>query len=164
MVDLWTGLFATLVGGVIGVGSVVGARITGHFMLAQQERDNRRRANEAVQALLVELEENRALIVEMVQRLSFERLEPSQDPARLKRFVWETQLPLIASVLDPATLSAVVKAYRSTDSFRGLGRRSDGSYVIGEQQNKEIIMMREISDQAIAAVRPAAGLPEQPRS
>jgi hypothetical protein len=36
MLDLWSALFAALIGGVIGIaGSVVGALITGHFMRSQ---------------------------------------------------------------------------------------------------------------------------------
>jgi hypothetical protein len=111
-----------------------------------------------VRALLVELEENLSLILDMQRRTQVDRLEYSL-PARLKRLVWQAQLPLIAGSLDDAALSAVIQAYRSSDFSCGLIRRPDDTYAIDAHQNNEIIDKRELFDQAIAAIRRTAGSP-----
>jgi hypothetical protein len=157
MLDWSNGLFAL-------VSAVVGGVVTGFFMRSQQRAEFRQRANEAVRALLVELEENRSVILDMQRRSPVERLDVS-IPARLRRLVWDTQLPLIAGFLrDDTALSAVVKTYRSSDCFRGLIRNADDTYSVDAHLNNEIIAMREFSDQAITAVRRAAGLLDQPNS
>jgi hypothetical protein len=154
---LWNGLFGL-------VAAVVGGVVTGLFMRSQQKAEFRQRANGAVRALLIELEENDLLIVKMLQRPQFERLD-SPDPARLKSLVWEAQLPLIANSLQPPVVAAVVQAYRSSDSLRnslrGVIRRADESYSIGQVQSNLIITTHDLLEQAIAAVRGGAGMPER---
>jgi hypothetical protein len=156
---LWNGLFGL-------IAAVVGGVVTGLFMRSQQKAEFRQRANGAVRALLVELEENDLLISEMMRRSQFERLD-SPDPARFKSLVWEAQLPLIANFLDPKVVTAVVQAYRRSDSLRNSlrrGRRSDDSYAIGQVQNNLIIATHDLLGQAIASVHGGAGLPKRPRS
>ena len=164
MLDLWSGLYAALIGGVVGVvGSVVGAVITGRFMLAQQELEGLRRASQAMRALLVELEDNRLFMLDVLRRSHINCLEPSLDLARLRRFVWDAQLPLLAIHLDDEARAAVAQAYRSSeslrDSVRGNIRLPDDAYEITDAQNTMIINTHERLEQAIAAVRLAAGMP-----
>jgi hypothetical protein len=155
MVDLWNGIFGL-------VAAVFGGVVTGLFMRSQQKAEFRQRANEAVRALLVELEENRSVILDMQRRSSAVVLDGS-IPARLKRLVWDAQLPLIAGFLDDAALSAVIKAYRSSDCFRGLIPNPDATYEVDANLNNGIIAMSELFPQAIIAVRRAASLPDRPK-
>jgi len=141
--------------------AVVGGMITGAFMLLQQKRDFARRAHDAVRALLVELQDNRGLVLGMQNRQEFGRLI-TPDPAWLRRFVWESQLPLIAGCLDPATLQIVAQVYGKMDSIRAFPR-ADLAYAIGKEQNNLIIFAGEEIDKAILSVRSAIRLPNQAR-
>ena len=132
MLDLWNGLFGL-------VAAVVGGVVTGLFMRSQQKAEFRQRANGAVRALLIELEENKLLVSEMMRRPQFETDSILQHPARLKSLVWEAQLPLIANSLEPPVVAAVVQAYRSSDSLQTslrevIRRPGDSYYAIGQSQ------------------------------
>ena len=77
-----------------------------------------------MRALLVELQENGLITVRMMRRPKVDRLEPpSPAPTRLRHFVWQTQLPMIANSLDEAAFSTVIDAYRSSDDLRSLMMR-----------------------------------------
>jgi hypothetical protein len=51
-----------------------------------------------------------------------------------------------------------------SEGLRGVIRRPDDRYAIGQVQNNIIITTHDLLGEAIAVVRPAAGLPERPRT
>jgi len=153
MLDLWSGLFAALVGAVIGVGgSIVGAVIAGRIMVAQQERDFRRRVDAALRALVVEIEGNKGLVFGMIARPPDAVLLRT----RLRRSMWDSQLPFIADRLEPADVEAIDRAYRNVDA---LIRDPSTS-----PRNDVLSSTMEFLGHAAATVRRAAGLPKQPGS
>ncbi len=92
---LWN-VFSALIGGLIG--SVVGARMTRSSMLELQEREFRQRGYQALRALLVELEGNEKLVFDMISNSNISLR------SRLRRSIWDSQLPIIAERLEPAAL------------------------------------------------------------
>ena len=158
MLDLWSGLFAALIGAVIGiVGSVIGAWITGRFMLEQQERDSRRRAVDALRALRLELVDNEVLVLEMIKTAPTSPTAQSSWPARklqprLRRSIWETHKSVIAGFHEPSAIDVLASAYRNIDALI-----NDFSLTVSVDV---LTATRIFLQQAIVAVRHAAGLPE----
>ena len=131
-------------------------------LLAQQERDYRRRVDEALRALLVELGNNNDLVFDMINSQSIFR-EPSPGlmaarklQERLRRSTWEMQLPLIAGFLQSEAVETVAQAYRNIDALI-----SDLQATV----NIDVLRAtRDVLSRAITAVRRATDLPERPRS
>jgi hypothetical protein len=171
MVDLWIWQTVDLWNGVFGlVAAIVGGVITGFFMLWQQRREFRQRASDAMRALFIELQYDRDLVIELQAKVAAMRdmgppMVASLVPVQIRRTMWDTLLPLVAGPLDKVSgLEDVDRAYRGVDFVRGLALSSEGTYRIEAQEKPEIIAVRDHLTRAIAAVRRAAGLPDQPKS
>ncbi len=125
MVDLWNGFFGL-------VSAVLGGVITGLFMLWQQKREFRQRANDALRALLIEAEYNKALVIDLAKAISsmgatiqdYKDLRvPSLVPVHIRRAMWDTLLPLVAGPLERNSALETVDR-RTVVSISSAGFRS----------------------------------------
>jgi hypothetical protein len=159
VLDLWSGLFAALIGGVIGlVGSVVGAVIAGRLMIAQQDRGYRRRVDEAARALLIELENNLAPLSDLMNAAARE-IEPRYPPV-VSDIVWRANLPILTS-LGYETLRTVTQAYRKIDLVMAECVRRERMDWCAAGRNKPLVDAHDAVREAIKAVLQAAIAPKK---
>jgi len=146
---LWN-VFSALIGGLIG--SVVGARMTRSSMLELQEREFRQRGYQALRALLVELEGNENLVFNMISKSDISLR------SRLRRSIWDSQLPIIAWRLEPAQLGIIDRAYYNVDYLMR------DVPTMGHPPTMALSATLQFLKEAAAMVRHAAGLPELPKN
>lgn len=90
------------------IGSVVG----GSFVLVALVWQFRRQNRAALQALMIEVENNAEIAEQMIADRGTGRFPDGRpDPGWLKHAIWDSQLPFLVQILDKLTVTAVVEAY-----------------------------------------------------
>lgn len=122
--------------------AVIGAVVTGRYMLRGQTSEFRHQSKNALRALILEVDSNYDYARAMVNRPEKGYFN-FPDPSWLKRSVWDSYLPLITDLLNDADLKQVETAYGSLSVLPRIFKTADGSYEAGGWVETEL---RNISD------------------
>jgi hypothetical protein len=144
-----TGIFTLL-------GAVVGALIGSSFLVLSQWQEARERRIAAARALLIEVIENARLAHDMVapdqQQKPFPQSGP--NPGFFNRQVWDSQMPIVAQILDLPGLKRTADAYMKVESVLRT-RLPDGSYPHGKWIPQRLLEIRDAFNAAEIRLRDA---------
>jgi hypothetical protein len=91
---------------------VIGSVVGGSFVLVALVWQFRRQNRAALQALMIEVENNAEIAEQMIADRGTGRFPDGRpDPGWLKHAIWDSQLPFLVQILDKLTITAVVEAY-----------------------------------------------------